>query len=97
LAGAAAAAAALLLTLRPAAGPAPANPAERADSVQLAQAVQAMPAQVWGQVQPQVEAVLAQDPLQQEKDALASGARSALGFLAYNFLPAPQTPESQRG
>ncbi|HEX3728540.1 MAG TPA: hypothetical protein VHV47_01960, partial [Opitutaceae bacterium] len=81
----------------PAAGPAPANPAERADSVQLAQAVQAMPAQVWGQVQPQVEAVLAQDPLQQEKDALASGARSALGFLAYNFLPAPQTPESQRG
>ncbi len=93
---AAGAAAALLLAHWPAA-PGPASAAERADAAELAQAVQAMPAQVWSQVQPRMEAALAQDPLQQEKAALASDARSALGFLAYNFLPEQNAPKARRG
>ena len=90
------AAAALVLALRPPAPAAP-NPAERAEAAQLAQAVQAMPAQIWGQVQPQMEAALAHDPVRQEGTALASDARSALSFLAYNFLPQPPQPQTGSG
>jgi hypothetical protein len=75
------------------------GPDERAVSASLAQAVQAIPAQIWKDVQPAAQSALRQEPVQAEVTALYSDARSALGFLAYNFLPgaagtAPATPPS---
>ena len=60
---------------------------DRATSASLAEAVQTMPAQIWESVQPKAQAALQNDPLQKEATALYADARSALGFLAYNFLP----------
>lgn len=42
---------------------------------------------VWGRLQPDAEALLEGEPLQREVDAFYADARSALGFLALNFLP----------
>ncbi|HVW20069.1 MAG TPA: hypothetical protein VHC86_02555 [Opitutaceae bacterium] len=95
LGGLAAAATALVLVLRPAAPRG--GPADSADAAQLAQAVQALPGQVWDQMQPKLDAALGRDPLGQEKAALASDARSALRFLAFNFLPDPPRPEIRQG
>jgi hypothetical protein len=56
------------------------------------------PAELWAAIKPEAQALLAQDPLQSEVDAVVSDARSALQFLALNFLPtaSPETP-AQRG
>jgi len=85
-------AAALLLALRvnwkESAGPALLLGTEdRATSASLAESVQTMPAHLWDAVQPKAQAALQNDPLQKEANALYSDARSALGFLAFNFLP----------
>jgi len=84
--------AAIVLTLhvdwKPSGGPASVLGTEdRATSASLAEAVQTMPAQIWESVQPKAQAALQNDPLQKEATALYADARSALGFLAYNFLP----------
>lgn len=42
---------------------------------------------VWGRLQPDAKALLEGEPLQREVDAFYADARSALGFLALNFLP----------
>ncbi len=42
---------------------------------------------VWSRLQPDAKALLEGEPLQREVDAFFADARSALGFLALNFLP----------
>lgn len=59
----------------------------QAEAVALTQEMKGMPQRVWTSVEPQAAAVLQQNPLPKEAAALASDARSAAGFLAYNFLP----------
>jgi hypothetical protein len=80
---AAAAAVALLFALRPA----PAQFDSRAEAAALAQEMRGLPWQILSSVQP-AAAALQKEPLHEEATALATDARSALGFLAYNFLPA---------
>jgi len=60
------------------------------------QIVAAVPTDLFVQMQPQAEALLRQDPLQNEVDAVKSDARTAVRFLARNFLPAP-ADEPSRG
>lgn len=57
---------------------------------------EAIAATVWGRLQPDAEALLEGEPLQREVDAFYADARSALGFLALNFLPA-QPDETAKG
>lgn len=92
-----AAAAALVFELRPD-HPAGSGltPAEAAEAAQLAAEVKVMPGRVWAAVQPQAEAALAANPLLPDTAALQEDARSALGFLADNFLPEP-APGQNRG
>ena len=53
------------------------------------------PQQIWNNLKPSANAVLAADPLQKEAAAVAADARTALNFLAQNFLPtAPDHPAS---
>lgn len=59
----------------------------RAEAAALTQEMKVVPQRVWASVAPRAAAVLQQDPLRQEAAAIASDARSAAGFLAYNFLP----------
>lgn len=54
--------------------------------VEVASAVSAQ--QIWNNLKPSANAVLAADPLQKEADAIAADARTAMDFLALNFLPA---------
>lgn len=42
---------------------------------------------LWGELRPTADAILDAQPLQREADAVYSDARSAIGFLALNFLP----------
>ena len=56
-----------------------------ADAVALAQEVQGMPRRVLASLE---TSPAGEDPLNEEATALKSSAQSALGFLAYNFLPA---------
>lgn len=54
--------------------------------------------ETWAALKPEAQALLARDPLQAEVNAVVSDARSALQFLALNFLPSPTAiPESQSG
>jgi hypothetical protein len=53
------------------------------------QIVAAVPGDLFEQIRPQAEALLQQDPLQTEVDAVVSDARKAVSFLERNFLPAP--------
>ncbi len=43
--------------------------------------------EMWDRIQPSTDAILDAAPLQNEVDAVYSDARSAIGFLALNFLP----------
>jgi hypothetical protein len=52
---------------------------------------------LWSEIKPAAGALLAADPLQQEADAVVADARSALGFLALNFLPAGVTVPAPAG
>lgn len=92
-AGAAAAAFAAALLLHE-----PANRIDtHADAAALAHEVQAMPAEIAGLVAPRAAQALRQDPLAQETTALAADARSAVNFLAYNFLPEPRATQDKSG
>lgn len=51
---------------------------------------------VWGRLQPDAEALLEGEPLQREVDAFYADARSALGFLALNFLPSQPDETANR-
>jgi hypothetical protein len=61
--------------------------------VQLAQSVQALPTRLWTSLKPQATTLMQNDPLRSEATALYSDARSAVGFLAFNFLPANATAQ----
>jgi hypothetical protein len=49
------------------------------------------------QLRPQAEAVMRQQPLQNELDAVVSSARGAVRFLAKNFMPADAVPAGVSG
>ncbi len=51
------------------------------------QLIAAVPTDLFSQMQPRAEAILQQDPLQKEVEAMKSDARTAARFLARNFLP----------
>ena len=55
----------------------------------------AVPGDLFAQMQPRAQAILQQDPLQDEVEAVKSGARSAVRFLARNFLPTPPDEPSR--
>ena len=67
------------------------------DSATLAAAreiIATVPGDLLAQMQPQAQAILQQNPLQNEVEAMKSDARSAVRFLALNFLPAPASDTS---
>jgi len=65
-----------------------ATPADPAATAAVEQIVTSVPADLFSQFQPEAKAILKQDPLQNEVDAVKSDARTAVRFLARNFLPA---------
>jgi hypothetical protein len=68
------------------------------DARVVVRAVQSMSTQLVGSVLPSTGEFVAKNPLQQEVDSLYADARSALGFLAMNFLPAqPEQPRPSSG
>jgi hypothetical protein len=60
------------------------------------QFIAAVPTDLFDEMRPRAQAVLQQDPLQNEVAALKSDARLAVRFLALNFLPA-SIEEATRG
>jgi hypothetical protein len=83
LCGVAAAIAAAIMVMQPSTGP-QASPEE----IKGAKfAVDSIPDNLFAELRPQAQAILNQDPLQNELDAVVSNARSAVHFLARNFLP----------
>ena len=58
------------------------------------QLIAAVPTDLLDEMRPRAEALFAQDPLQNEVEAMKSDARSAVHFLALNFLPAPASDTS---
>ena len=97
LAGFAAAAAAVALVLRqPPESTSTETIVVDAGDVTAAQAfVGEIPANLFATLRPEAEAILRQDPLQGEIDAVASNARTAFRFLAANFLPSNAQPLPQ--
>lgn len=88
LVGAAAAVAVVFVTLRPTPQAEPAlNPVEEGKQA-LAQVMQFVPKELFTEMKPQAEAILSQDPVQSEIEGLRTNAKSAVQFLAKNFLPA---------
>jgi hypothetical protein len=83
---------------RPEAAPvlATAGTAEPAMLAVARQIVAAVPTDLFVELQPRAQAILRQDPLQSEVDAMKSDARTAVRFLARNFLPTP-ADEPARG
>ena len=70
------------------AGPKVAANAIDPDAMAVARAViEAVPADLFAQMEPKAQELLQQNPLQNEVDAIAADARKAVGFLARNFLP----------
>jgi hypothetical protein len=86
LAGAAAVAVAAFLVVRQIVVPPRDDPS--ADIRMLVTMVQAVPGQLRQTVAPSAVELARRDPLRQELDSVYSDARSALNFLAANFLPA---------
>lgn len=64
----------------------------RADAEAIVATVNALSDQLVDTVIPTAGAIVADNPMQRELDSIYSDARSALGFLALNFLPATPTP-----
>lgn len=104
LAGAAAAVVLATLVYRPpppAASPAPVAPTVTAGTNDPAvfeaarQLIAAVPTDLLDEMRPRAQALLAQDPLQQEVDAVKSDARAVVRFLALNFLPTPPAEPAQ--
>lgn len=60
------------------------------------QLLAAVPTDLLDEMRPRAEALLTQDPLQNEVDAMKADARTAVRFLARNFLPTP-ADEPSRG
>jgi hypothetical protein len=95
---AAAVAAALFISLR--LERAPAGSAARAgdvsaDVVALADAAQDWSDQMLNSTLPSAGALVEDNPLRQEADALYADAQSAMNFLALNFLPTPAEAEAK--
>ncbi|MBL9187966.1 MAG: hypothetical protein JNK23_10840 [Opitutaceae bacterium] len=67
----------------------PADKATAADAALLAEAVSQVSRGLVERMIPTTGALVADNPLQREFGAIRSDARSALRFLAMNFLPAP--------
>lgn len=63
----------------------------------LAQAVSTASRGLVEKVIPSTGALVADNPMQREFGAIAADARSAIGFLAMNFLPVPGAAESGAG
>ncbi len=80
---------AALVVFRPASGPTPDD--LRAKDALGTGAVQAVSRGLVETVIPTTGALVANNPMQREFDAIYSDARSALGFMALNFLPAGST------
>jgi len=59
----------------------------QAETVQLASDVVKLPGTLWDSVKPSATAVWQAEPLRREATDLVSDAKSAIGFLAANFLP----------
>lgn len=59
--------------------------------------IDALPFEALSELRPRAEALLQQDPLQSEANAVVSDARVAVRFLALNFLPAKAEPPRDRG
>lgn len=74
---------------RPSSGPTRASNQENA--AMLVSAVESVSRGLMETVIPTTGALVARNPMQREFDAIYSDARSALGFLALNFLPASGT------
>jgi hypothetical protein len=92
LAGVAAAIAAVIVLIQPSTPPTIeqprfANGNDRELTQTARDLVSAVPGNLLSEMRPQAEAILQQDPLQNEADAIAANARSAVRFLAKNFLP----------
>ena len=79
-----------LAVFGPASGPTRAT--NEANAAMLTGAVQAVSRGLVEKVIPSTGALVADNPLQREFDAIYADARSALGFLALNFLPASTFP-----
>ena len=88
IAGAVAAAVVAILAVR---RPAPTNPevasVSRAEVAQLVDDLGSVPSRVWTSIEPSATKLTTENPLRQEIDSVYSDARSALNFLALNFLP----------
>lgn len=97
-AAAAAAAIAISVSLqRPSAPPVDSHPpGTAADAALIVDAVENISNQFVDEVLPSAGALVAQNPLQQEIGAVYSDLRSAIDFLALNFLPSAESnPESR--
>jgi hypothetical protein len=70
-----------------AANVATANAVDPATLAAANEIIASVPSDLLAEMQPKAEALLQQDPLQNEVDAIASDARTAVSFLARNFLP----------
>jgi len=68
--------------------------ADPATTAAVGEIVAAVPSNFFAEMQPKAEALLQQDPLQNEVDAIASDARKAVNFLSRNFLPSSVTVAS---
>jgi len=66
------------------------------DTAALVAGARALPGQVWSTIEPETSAVLGPQPLQTEANAIAADARSAVSFLALNFLPNPPPARDSR-
>ena len=83
------------LTLRQAVGPKPGMTHDYAAEVsELVTAVQSLPGQLRSTLETPAVEVTENSPLQREARSVVSDARSALDFLALNFLPAGRSGES---
>ena len=84
------AAIAALVVFRPASGPT--RETSEVNAAMLTGAVQAVSRGLVETVIPSTGALVADNPMQREFEAIYADARSALGFLALNFLPASTVP-----
>lgn len=91
LAASAACAVALVFVQRPRHGNPPPSPAPRVESVVSATTPSSAS---WTQLATPVRTLLNEDPLQSEAQQVVAEARSAVDFLALNFLPNPPGPET---
>jgi predicted anti-sigma-YlaC factor YlaD len=61
------------------------------DLVVMFDTAEAISGKLWNEVLPSATTAVSENPLQQELNSVVTGARSALDFLALNFLPTSAT------